>query len=473
MALPEDESPRLFEELCGLLRERGVQIRTETFQTPPDRAGGVCQLKGNSVFLLHSGASKAERFRALLEGVEQLGMAAIGLKGSDLSPALLRRFNQRGQMPWPHKKQAPPLARSSQRTEWGASLGPRTTIGLGGPAFRLIQVSSSAQLTTALSQAEEWEAPLLVLGGGSNLVVSDQGVYGVVLAMGTKGITYQDDGDTVLCEVQAGEVWDDFVKSAVDRGLRGIECLSGIPGSVGATPVQNVGAYGQEVKDTIERVTVLDTVQRRELVVSASECEFAYRDSIFKHVEKGRYVVVDVTFRLHRFGAPALGYRELEAAFHGQAAPNVLDVRTKVLELRRQKSMVYDRADPNHRSCGSFFVNAVVSADSFAEVERQAKSRPPAFPQADGTVKLPAAWLIEQAGFPKGYRDGSVGLSTKHTLCVVAHEGATSSDVVRLGHKIRAGVEGAFGVRLRPEPEFWGFSEFDDGLPSLASLEPQ
>jgi UDP-N-acetylmuramate dehydrogenase len=304
-----------------------------------------------------------------------------------------------------------------------------------------------------------------VLGGGSNIVISDAGIDGVVLRIAQRGITLQERGDTVLLDAAAGEPWDDFVAYAVERNLQGIECLSGIPGLVGATPIQNVGAYGQEVSETIESVRVLD---RETLAVEergASDCGFAYRDSFFKSTAPNRYVVLGVRFRLRRGAPPKVQYAELAKHFAGSTSPTLPAVRDAVVELRRQKSMVLDATDPNRRSCGSFFVNALLEPGDLERITARVGAPPPHFPQPDGRLKVPSAWLIERAGLAKGTRRGSVGLSTKHTLAVVAHDGARASDVLDFAAHVRATVQAAFGVKLVPEPEFWGFSEYDERLP--------
>jgi UDP-N-acetylmuramate dehydrogenase len=241
---------------------------------------------------------------------------------------------------------------------------------------------------------------------------------------------------------------------------------------VGATPIQNVGAYGQEVADTIVRVRAYDRSTGQTVSLPSTACEFAYRDSVFKSGAPHRYAVLAVTFRL-RIGAPP-GVRYAQLAEHlrarGIREPSLLEVRESVLDLRRSKSMVYDANDPNGRSCGSFFTNPTVSSERLQELLRRCPDRaPPQFPQPDGTTKLSAGWLIEHAGFARGYRDGCVGLSTAHALALVCHPGARARDVVRLARQIQARVRDRFGLTLHPEPAFWGFSELDNGLPKPPS----
>jgi len=358
-----------------------------------------------------------------------------------------------------------------ERIDHQRPLAPFTTLGTGGPALRFARVSARLSLVSALLALREENLPILILGGGSNLVVSDRGVRASVVAMNTRGLEWQKDGESVLVTAQAGEPWDAFVAETVKRGLTGLECLSGIPGHVGATPIQNVGAYGQEVSEAIEWLNVLDTTTGEELQVSKLESEFGYRDSLWKRAPRGRYVVLDVTFRLFSSRPPTLRYEDLKRRLSGSSQPSLAQVREAVLELRRSKSMVIDASDENTRSCGSFFVNPIVSGEDLARVARASQKEPPHFVDGTDRFKVPAAWLIEQAGLTRGTRLGPVGLSTQHTLALVAHSGATSSDVVRLAHAVRQRVEDKFGVRLRPEPDFWGFNELEDGLPSLAELD--
>lgn len=348
-------------------------------------------------------------------------------------------------------------------------LAPFTTLGVGGAARYFAAVESDVSLAEALAWAQAQAAPVWILGGGSNLVVADGGVAGLVVHMRMKGREASPDGaGHVLVTAAAGESWDDLVLWTTRQGLVGIECLSGIPGQVGSTPIQNVGAYGQEVGDVVQRVRAMDRQTGRTVDFSAAECRFGYRDSRFKSEEPDRYVVLSVSYRLKTQAAPEIRYAELgrQLAHAGMAEPSAGQVREAVLALRRTKSMVLDSRDPNTRSAGSFFTNPLVTADMaerVAEIAGDAKT--PRFPQADGRVKLSAAWLIQHAGFEKGSRQGAVGLSSNHTLAIVCHEGATAQDVVALAHTLRRGVWERFGVTLVPEPNFWGFSTTDDRLP--------
>jgi UDP-N-acetylmuramate dehydrogenase len=318
-----------------------------------------------------------------------------------------------------------------------------TTLGVGGPADRMIEVETSAELVAAVREADEAGRPLLLLGGGSNLVVSDRGWDGDVVAVRTRGIVHS--GDRMV--VQAGEPWDDVVASAVSHHLAGIEALSGIPGSTGATPVQNVGAYGQEVAQTIAAVRAYDRAEKRERSLVPEECGFGYRDSRLKQ-EPGRFVVLDVTFVLDpgELSRP-IGYAELARRLGVEVGDRAAldEVRTAVIELRRGKGMVLDPADPDSRSAGSFFTNPIVPVDRAVE-------GCPSWPAGDGQVKLSAAWLVEHAGFGKGTRDGHVGTSSRHSLALTTEPGATASELLAFAGRIVAAVEEQFGVALEREP---------------------
>lgn len=345
------------------------------------------------------------------------------------------------------------------KIEADVELAGRTTLGVGGSAAHYTRVESEAELLEALAWASDRGLPVRVLGGGSNIVVNDDGVAGLVLDLALRGVQSEARSGLQLVRAAAGEPWDPFVQSMVSAGAQGLECLSGIPGRVGATPIQNVGAYGQDVSETITEVVTVDTRQRTRRVFSKAECEFSYRDSFFKSREPGRYVVTEVVFELRTGASPPLRYAELERWFAARNAtsPSLAEVRAAVLELRRSKSMLIDASDPNSRSCGSFFVNPVLSAQEFAGFSSRAKDAGPVphFPQPDGRVKLSAGWLIERAGLPRGTRDGTVGLSTQHALALVAHEGATAADIARLAERIQRTVYEHFGIRLEPEPVFW------------------
>lgn len=339
-------------------------------------------------------------------------------------------------------------------------LAPRTTLGVGGPARYFARARSEADVVEALAWAKERGLAVRVLGGGSNLVVSDSGFEGLVIGVELRGISFSgSSGDAVLA-ARAGEPWDDVVESAVRRGLSGLEGLSGIPGSAGATPIQNVGAYGQEVAETIRFVRAVDRETLELVDFDAASCRFAYRDSFFKSEAPERFVVTEVRFALAHRAPPAVRYPDLqrELARRKLDRPSLSDVRAAVLTVRGEKSMLLDPSDPNGRSCGSFFLNPIVTRGDAERIQGLAAGASlPTYPQPDGRVKLAAGWLIEHSGFDKGLRDGQVGLSTKHALALVAHPGATATEVRRFAQRIQAGVQARFGVALAPEPNFWGF----------------
>jgi UDP-N-acetylmuramate dehydrogenase len=337
-------------------------------------------------------------------------------------------------------------------------LAPLTTLGVGGKARYFFDASSVEALREALARAKERGIETRILGGGSNVVVADRGFAGLVVRTAVRGRSFRQVGSDVELTVQAGEPWDDVVRESVERELQGLECLSGIPGWAGATPIQNVGAYGQEVAETITAVDVLDRQSLEVRTLSARECRFAYRDSRFKTEDPARFVVLAVRFVLRKGAAPSVRYAELTRHLEGNGVerPSLRDVREAVLLLRGRKSMLYDPTDENGRSCGSFFTNPVVSSARAGAIEESSGDRAmPRYPQADGRVKLAAGWLIERAGFPKGFQRGAVGLSTKHALAIVCHDGASAADVLALADAIRSGVRERFGVELVNEPVVW------------------
>jgi len=346
------------------------------------------------------------------------------------------------------------------KIESRVALGPLTTLGVGGSAAHFARVEHETELAHTLAWAKQRALDVRVLGGGSNIVVADSGFPGLVIDLALRGVRIHNQGSHVEIRAAAGEPWDEFVATMVGRGYQGLECLSGIPGRVGATPIQNVGAYGQEVSETITQVTATDTIKSTQRTFSAEECQFSYRDSWFKSREPGRYIITEVTFRLPLHTAPSVRYAELERYLReqGKLAPTLSQVREAVLALRRAKSMVLDPSDPNSRSCGSFFTNPVLDPDQFEAFSARTTglSNVPLYPQESGWTKLSAGWLIEQAGFPRGMRDGTVGLSTKHALALVAYGSARAADVTRFAARLQAGVLERFGVALEPEPVFWG-----------------
>ena len=319
-------------------------------------------------------------------------------------------------------------------------LAPLTTLGIGGPA----RFFTEARSVSDVIEATATDQPLLILAGGSNVLIADEGFPGLVVHLKLRGITNEDSG---VIKAAAGEPWDSVVELAVKKRWAGIECLSGIPGSVGATPIQNVGAYGQDVSETIVSVEVFDRSTRTVTTLSNADCQFGYRTSVFKNSAKERYVVLSVTFRLTPDGPPALRYPELQK-FIGHAS-DLQQVRDAVITIRRKKGMVIDPRDPDTRSDGSFFMNPIVPPSMVTPDM-------PHFPAGDN-VKLSAAWLIENAGFHKGFVHGNVGLSTKHTLAIINRGGGTAREVVELVQMIQAAVREKFGVEIHPEPNFIGF----------------
>ncbi|MGH3735244.1 MAG: UDP-N-acetylmuramate dehydrogenase [Micromonosporaceae bacterium] len=335
----------------------------------------------------------------------------------------------------------------------GETLGAYTTLRIGGPANRLVEVRNADETVQAVRETERHEFPLLVLAGGSNVVIADAGFDGTAVLLRSTGVTVTRTEDHVQLTVAAGQPWDAVVTQAVAEGWSGIECLSGIPGSTGATPIQNVGAYGQEVSETITAVRVYDRQAGEVVALAPEQCGFGYRHSTFKH--RDRWVVLDVTYRLA--ADPLSGpirYAELARTLRvspGDRAP-LAEVREAVLGLRRGKGMVLDDADPDTYSVGSFFVNPVLDGAAHAELLRRGEAAPPGWPAPGGHTKVSAAWLIERAGFSKGYQRDGVGISGKHTLALTNRGTGTSKALLELAAEIRDGVRDRFGVTLRPEP---------------------
>lgn len=335
-------------------------------------------------------------------------------------------------------------------------LAPLTTLRLGGPAKRLVTAYDEASVVDVVRDADAAGEPVLVLGGGSNVVLPDEGFAGTVVRVAVHGLSAQQDDDRVLLTAGAGEEWDCFVGLCVADRLAGVEALSGIPGLVGGSPVQNIGAYGQDVAQTLTAVRAYDRRQRE--VVTLTDLEFSYRNSVFK-AEPGRWVVLAVTFalQLSERSAP-VGYAELARSLGvevGERAP-LGEVREAVLALRRGKGMVLDAGDPDTRSAGSFFTNPLLTGDQLRDLLGRAQTPPPTWPEPDGRTKVSAAWLIERSGFGKGAFDGPVGISSKHTLALVNRGGGTTADLRRVASAVRDGVRERFGVTLVPEPVFVG-----------------
>lgn len=338
----------------------------------------------------------------------------------------------------------------------GVRLAPLTTLRLGGPARRLVTAFDEGELCEALGD----HPTALLLGGGSNVVIADAGVDATVVRVATHGLTAVRDGDDVLLTAQAGEDWDGLVALCVAEGLTGVEAMSGVPGLVGATPVQNVGAYGQDVSQIVDAVRALDRRTGQVLSLTAGQCAFGYRHSAFK-ASPGCWAVLAVTYRLRPdgLGAP-VRYAELARSLGvevGARAP-LGDVREAVLALRRGKGMVVSDEDPDSRSAGSFFTNPQVDAPALAALRTRVSEPVPGHPDGDGRTKLSAAWLIEQAGFAKGHGAGAVGLSRKHVLALVHRGGGSSAELLEVAREVRDGVRDRLGVELVPEPVLVGLA---------------
>ena len=341
--------------------------------------------------------------------------------------------------------------------EENVSLAPLTTIQIGGPARFFLRASTVDELREGLDWAREKGHEVFILGGGSNLLISDRGFDGLVIQIDIRGITVESEDEFAMVKAGAGEPWDPFVAYCVARGYAGIECLSGIPGSTGATPIQNVGAYGQDVSETVARVEALDRTTGLVTWFTNWDCRFGYRSSLFKNYEQNRYVVLSVTFRLKIGGTASITYPELQKYVDERGIPttDLQGVRDAVIAIRKRKGMVIDAADPDTRSDGSFFMNPILTPAQYEEFAQIAPEAPH-FPSSDG-VKLSAAWLIEHAGFHKGFVHGNVGLSSKHTLAVINRGGGTADEVRELVGMIQLKVREKFGVEIHPEPNFIGF----------------
>jgi UDP-N-acetylmuramate dehydrogenase len=340
-------------------------------------------------------------------------------------------------------------------------LAPLTTLQVGGAARYFAAAASEHEVRVATEFARSKQLPLFILGGGSNVVVADSGWPGFVLRVAIGGITRQSTNDAALFGVGAGVDWEDFVAHAVASNCAGVECLSGIPGSVGGTPVQNVGAYGQEVSDTIESVDVLDLQQDRSVVLPNEACRFRYRTSIFNTTDRGRYIILRVTYRLQQGGAPSLKYADLKKHVSSWTTPPSLsNVREAVRQIRRSKGMLIVPGDDGCRSVGSFFKNPVLSEPQFQDLRRRAELRGldiPSYPALAAQRKVPAAWLVEHSGFSKGYTLGAAKISTKHALALVNCGQASATDILRLKEQIQNQVQQSWGILLDPEPVFVGF----------------
>jgi UDP-N-acetylmuramate dehydrogenase len=340
-------------------------------------------------------------------------------------------------------------------------LAPFTTFQIGGPARWFAEAASEDDIVAGIAFAAERHLPLFVLGGGSNLLVSDAGFPGLVLRIALKGIRSIQENGLAIVSSAAGEDWDDLVAYTVGTGYAGVECLSGIPGTVGGTPVQNVGAYGQEVSQTVVRVRAFDRTAGSFVDLSSAACGFSYRRSIFNTTQKERYIVSRVDYALHENGPANFVYADLARYFsaHNQALPTLAEVREAVRTIRAQKGMLLLDGNADCRSAGSFFKNPIVPAsvlDSLAEELSVEKQSIPAYPALHGEVKLSAAWLIERAGFQKGYVLGNAGISSRHTLALINRGGAKAAEIIALRDQVTDVVASRFGVRLEPEPVWLG-----------------
>jgi UDP-N-acetylmuramate dehydrogenase len=331
-----------------------------------------------------------------------------------------------------------------------------TTFGIGGAARYFAEARTEEEVAQAVFWARERGVPLFVLGGGSNLLVRDAGFAGLVLRIVVMGVEACGGN---LFDVGAGEVWDRFVERMMGAGMAGVECLAGIPGSVGGTPVQNVGAYGQEVAETIESVQAFDRKNLEWVELDKAACRFRYRESLFNTDEPGRYIVTRVRFQLRPMGEPNLRYADLQRRFAGRESVTLMEVATAVREIRREKGMLLVEGDPDCRSAGSFFKNPLVASEMLVGIAAAAgveESKVPHWTAGEGRTKVPAAWLLEHAGFVKGYRVGAAGISTRHTLALTNRGGATCADIERLQDQVVREVRERFGITLEREPVLLG-----------------
>lgn len=334
-----------------------------------------------------------------------------------------------------------------------------TTLKIGGAARFFVSAETQEDVIEAVSFADENDLPVFVLGGGSNVLIADEGFDGLVLQINLKGIEIEN-GDEIIVAAKAGEDWDEFVKYCVEKNLAGVECLSGIPGFVGGTPIQNVGAYGQEVSETISAVRVFDRKSKEILTLNNSECKFAYRASIFNTTDKNRFIVLQVNYKLRKNGAPKIVYKDLIQFFDGKN-PNLKELRDAVCKIRADKAMLVRQGGADAQSAGSFFKNPVVSKTEFEKISATAKKMNfgdvPNFKSDEENVKIPAAWLIEKSGFQKGFQKARAGLSTRHTLALTNRGDATAGEIIALKDEIQKKVLEIFGVELKTEPVFVGF----------------
>jgi UDP-N-acetylmuramate dehydrogenase len=341
------------------------------------------------------------------------------------------------------------------------ALAPLTTLRIGGEARFFVRAEEVEDVEAAVAFAGDKNLPLFVLGGGSNVLISDNGWPGLALQIGISGIDHSHERETIRFVVGAGEEWDAFVALCVSRSCAGVECLSGIPGSVGATPVQNVGAYGQEVSQTIDSVLVFDLATKQIREMNAEDCEFGYRSSVFNTRERERYIILHVTYELHHDGPPNLQYADLRNYFSGrEETPTLSEIREAVRKIRASKGMLITSGDPDSQSAGSFFKNPVLTPAQYEELVCRAEARNlqvPSYPALSQQKKISAAWLVENSGFAKGYVKGHVGISSKHALALVNRGGASASEILVLKNEIQERIEQVWGIKLEPEPVLVGF----------------
>ena len=344
------------------------------------------------------------------------------------------------------------------KIEENVLLAPLTTLKIGGAARFFVRAETENQVVEAFKFARENGFEIFVLGGGSNVLIADEGFDGLVLQIALQGISVKEN----VVTAQAGEDWDEFVAFCVESNLAGLECLSGIPGLVGGTPVQNVGAYGQEVSETITSVEVFDRKSGEILRLSNADCKFEYRTSIFNSTDRNRFIVLAVTYELKTGGAPKIVYKDLRE-FFGEKNPTLHETREAVRQIRAEKAMLVRQGGTDADSAGSFFKNPIVETEKFEKISEIARrfgvENVPHFQAGKASVKVPAAWLIEQSGFHKGYTKGRAGLSRKHTLALTNRGDATAREILALKNEIQIKVKEKFGIELVPEPVFVGFGE--------------
>lgn len=343
------------------------------------------------------------------------------------------------------------------------SLAPFTTLKIGGKARFFVSAETEKQIIEAINFAEDYDLDVFVLGGGSNVVIADSGFNGLVAQVNLKGREISAEKDeTVSVTARAGEDWDEFVAFCVERNLQGIECLSGIPGFVGGAPIQNIGAYGQEVSETITKVRVFDRKTREILELTNADCGFEYRKSVFNKKEKNRFIVLAVTFALKKNAPPKIVYKDLQAFFNGKK-PTLRETREAVCRIRAEKAMLVRQDGADSRSVGSFFKNPIVSNAEFEQIKeiagKMGVENIPHFKADEQNVKIPAAWLIEKSGFEKGYTKGNAGLSTRHTLALTNHGNASAAEILKLKNEIQIKVRKSFNIELAVEPVLVGFDK--------------